>query len=185
MKVVLQNVRLSFPDLHTPRQFKGEGKARYSASFLVEPGSENDKLIRKAILDTATEKWADKAAAKLKTLAGQNGKYCYMDGDSKEYDGYAGMMVLSAHRNDDQGKPKIVDRAKQDLGPESGKPYAGCYVNAVVDIWAQSGDYPGIRATLNVVQFFADGEPFAGSSPNVDDLPDIADTGEELADLVG
>ena len=73
---------------------------------------------------------------------------------------------------------------KEDLAPDAGKPYAGCYVNAVVDIWAQAGDYPGIRASLNVVQFYADGEPFAGSAPNVDDLPDIEDTGE-LEDLIG
>lgn len=184
MKVVLQNVRLSFPDLFTARKFKGEGKARFSASFLVEKGSENDQKIQEAIVAAAEEKWADKAQARLKTLAGQNGKYCYLDGETKDYDGYTGMMVLSAHRNEDQGKPKVVDRLKQDLPPDAGKPYAGCYVNAVVDIWAQAGDYPGIRATLNVVQFYADGEPFAGSAPNVDDLPDIEDMGE-LEDLVG
>ena len=34
--IILQNVRLSFPDLYKARQFKGEGKARFSASFLIE-----------------------------------------------------------------------------------------------------------------------------------------------------
>lgn len=184
MKVVLQNVRLSFPVLFTPRQHKGQGKFRYGASFIIEPGSENDKKIQDAILEAANEKWADKAQARLKAMANDPNKYCYKSGDTKDVESYAGMMVLSANRNEDQGKPKVVDRLKEDLAPDAGKPYAGCYVNAVVDIWAQAGDYPGIRATLNVVQFFADGEPFAGSAPNVDDLPDIADMGE-LEDLVG
>lgn len=175
MKVILQNVRLSFPDLFIAKKFKSrEGKPRYSASFLIEKGSENDKLVNDAIKAAAAEEWTDKAEKQLKLLAGQSGKFCYLDGDLKEYDGYEGMMVLSAHRNGDEVPPAIVDRAKQPLKIESGKPYAGCYVNAIVDIWAQTGDYPGIRAKLNVVQFVADGEPFSRSTPTTDDLPDLS-----------
>lgn len=184
MKVVLQNVRLSFPDLFVAKQFKGQGKARFSASFLVEKGSANDKLVNEAIHEAAKEAWEGKADANLKKYLGQKGKCCYMDGDESEYDGYSGMMALTAHRNADQMPPKIVDRAKQQLTVESGKPYAGCYVNAIVDIWIQSGDYPGVRATLNVVQFVADGEPFAGSVPNVDDLPDLDNDIDDADDLV-
>lgn len=184
MKVVLDNVRLSFPDLFEAVRYKGEGKPRFSAAFLITPGSDNDMKITKAIQDVAVERWGEKASAKLKAFQASSGKYCYIDGNSKDYEGVAGMMILSAHRNQDQGRPKIVDRSKQELTPESGKPYAGCYVNAVVDIWAQRDPYPGIRATLGVVQYHAEGEPFAGSVPNLDDLPDIENMGEELSDLV-
>ena len=49
MKLKLTNVRLAFPDLFEAKEFEaGDGKPRYSATFLVEPGSENDKAIRKA-----------------------------------------------------------------------------------------------------------------------------------------
>lgn len=171
MEIILLDVRLSFPDLWEPRQFKGQGKARYAASFLIEPGSENDKKIRAAIEAAAKEKWADKAEAHIKRYWFQDGKCCYQEGDKKEYDGYEGMLVLSAYRNGDQLPPKVIDRAKRPLSADLGLPYPGCYVNAKVDIWCQTGDYPGIRASLNVVQFVRDGEPFSGSVPSDDDMP--------------
>lgn len=179
--IILQNVRLSFPDLYKARQFKGEGKARFSASFLVEQGSENDKLVQKTIKAAILEKLDDqkKADAFYNKYWGQTGKCAYLSGDTSEYDGYEGMMVLSAHRNEDKGAPKVVDRQKQPLTADSGKPYGGCYVNAKVDIWIQTGDYPGIRCGLLVVQFVKDGEPFSGSVPNADDMPSLEDDLEE------
>lgn len=171
MEIILLDVRLSFPDLWEPVRFKGQGKARYSASFLIEPGSENDKKVLAAINAAAKEKWGDKAESAVRKYLFQPGKSCYMEGNTKEYDGYEGMMVLSAHRNSGQLAPKVIDRAKRPLSEDFGLPYPGCYVNAKVDIWAQTGDYTGIRASLNVVQFVRDGEPFSGSIPNDDDMP--------------
>lgn len=183
--VILKNVRLSFPDLYKARSFEGGGKARYSASFLVEPGSENDKLIKEAINAAAKEAWKDEAGKKLKMYYGQKGQCCYLSGDNKEYEGYEGMMVLSAHRNEDKGAPKVVDRAKQDLPVSSGKIYAGCYVNAKVDIWIQTDKYPGIRAGLQVVQFVKDGEPLSGGgAPTADDMPSL-DEDIDDEDLLG
>lgn len=49
-KIKLAGVRLSFPDLFKAVEFKtGDGKPRFNASFLVDPGSENDKKIKAAI----------------------------------------------------------------------------------------------------------------------------------------
>lgn len=185
-KVVIKNVRISFPVLFNAEQFNGDGKPRYSASFLVEPGSDSDKLIRAAIKEVASNKWGAKAEAFLKSYEPQPGKYCYQDGNLKEYDGYQDHFCLAAHRNEDAGPPRVVDQAKNDLSEKSGKPYAGCYVNAVVDIWAQTGQYPGIRATLVAVQFAADGDAFAGSPATADDLDDISSSGDgEFEDFGG
>lgn len=182
--IILQNVRLNFPDLYKARQFKGEGKARFSASFLIEQGSENDKKVQKTIKAAILEKLGDqkKAGAFFAKYWGQGGKCSYMSGDASEYDGYEGMMVLAAHRNEDKGAPKVVDRQKQPLTAESGKPYGGCYVNAKVDIWIQVDGYPGIRCGLLVVQFVKDGEPFSGSVPNADDMPDLPDLADDIDD---
>jgi hypothetical protein len=187
MKVVLKDVRLSFPDLFVPQIYKGktDSKPRYSASFLVEPGSENDKKIRAAIKDAATESYGAKAAAQLKAMENNSNKYCYMDGDLKDYDGYAGMMALSSHRNADQGAPKVVDRNKEvELKAADGKPYAGCYVNASVEIYAQKGEYPGIRASLIAVQFSKDGDAFAGTPATAEDFDDLAVPEDETADMI-
>lgn len=191
MKVVLQNVVLRFADIFNAVEFKkGDGKPRFSASFLIEKGSENDRLINAAITEVMTEAWKDKAPAKIKMFMGQKQQCFYRDGDTLDYDGCGGKMFVAAHRNkfDKKGGlnavPKIVDRAKQPLTVESGKPYPGCTVNAIIDIWPQVDENPGIRATLNVVQFVADGEPFAGNTPSTDDLPDLDNDIDDADDLV-
>jgi hypothetical protein len=175
MKVVLRNVRLAFPDLWEAKTVEEGGKKRYGATFLVEPGSANDKAIRDAIKAEATAAYAAKAPLMLKGYEGNNNKFCYLDGNMKEYDGFADMMYLASHRGENQGAPLVVDRDKQPLAANSGKPYAGCYVNGSVDIYVQSGKYPGIRASLLAVQFFKDGDAFAGSRANPDDFEDLSE----------
>lgn len=174
-RVLLKNVRLSFPVLFEPEQFDGQGKARYSAAFLVEPDSENDAAINAAIQEVAEKAWGKKAEPLLKAYRGSSNKFCYTDGSLKEYDGYEGNFCLAAHRNEEAGPPKVVDKDKSELSVTSGKPYAGCYVNGIVDFWAQSGQYPGVRCTLVAVQFAGDGEAFAGAPASADEFEDLSD----------
>ena len=175
-KVLLKNVRLSFPDLFEPVQYQGKGAFRYNASFLVEPGSENDNKIRAAIKEAANETWGAKAAVQLKGMENNSNKYCYMDGNLKEYDGYTDMMYISAHRSQAQGAPKVVDKnPKIELTAADGKPYAGCYVNASLEIYAQKGENPGVRASLIAVQFVQDGDAFAGARATADDFDDLSE----------
>ena len=170
-KSKLQDVRLSFPDLFTAVEFEEDGKKRFNATFLVVPGSENDTAIRAAIEAAAEETWDKKASAMLESFKGNSNKYCYLDGNTKEYDGYEGMMYLAAHRGEADGAPAVkgadIDPATskvRDLKPADGIPYAGCYVHAVVEIYAQTGKYPGIRCGLVGVQFVRDGDAFSGAS---------------------
>jgi hypothetical protein len=189
MRVILKNVRLAFPSLFEARKFDDKNpKKRYGATLLIPPGSENDKAIRAAIQREATEKWGQKAAVTLKSFEGSSNKYCYQDGilKSDQYEGFEGMWALSANRNEEQGAPAVVDRDKSPLGPASGKPYAGCYVNASVDIWAQTGQYTGVRCTLVGVQFAGDGDAFAGAPATADDFDDLGESVEDpLAAFAG
>jgi hypothetical protein len=188
MKVILKNVRLAFPEIFEPVDKFDSGNKRYSATPLVVPGSENDKAIRAAIQKEAQEKWGAKAPAMLKSLEGNSNKYCYQDGALKadKYQGFEGMWALSANRNEEQGVVVVVDVNRAPLTKESGKPYAGCYVNMSVDIWAQIGQYPGIRCTLNGVQFVADGDAFAGAPATADDFDDLGESVEDpLAAFAG
>lgn len=184
MKVKLDNVRLSFPSLHTPEQFQGEGTFNYRAQFLFEPGSKTHKDIMEKIGAVAKEKWTEKKYKQiLETIKTQSNKFCIADGNTKDYDGYKGMLALSASRKRESGKPLVIDRNKTPLTAEDGKPYAGCYVNATVEIWAQ--DNPkwgkGIRAQLLAVQFLKDGDAFgAGAAGDPDEFEDLSmETPEE------
>lgn len=171
MKVTLKNVRLSFPDIFEAKQFKGQGKARYSATFLIEPGTANDVAVTSAINAAAKEAWGEKAKANLAKYAGDKMKMCYHDGDKTDYDGYKGMKYLSCHN---QSRPTVLDRDKSPLTADDGKPYAGCYVNAIVDVYIQGGEYPGVRASFSGVQFVADGDAFGGGRAAApDDFEDL------------
>lgn len=189
MVIILKRVRLAFPDLFEPTAFEDGGKRRYGANFLVEPDSENDKLIRSTILQVVKEAFPDekKAKAFLASVSGQSNKFCYLDGNTKSYDGFEGNWFVSTHRNEDQGPPAVVDRVK---GPDgklitltqnSGRPYAGCYVNGKIDTWLQQGKYPGVRASLLAVQFVEDGDAFAGAPATPDGFDDLG-TDDESAE---
>lgn len=190
-------VRLAFPDLFEAVNFTGETdpkKKRYNAALLVKKGGANDATVEAAILAAAVESFegnAAKANAFLNAHKGNSNKYCYVSGDTKEYDGYAGNMILSAHRKISDGRPGIFDctRAGPDGKPaplteEHGKPYSGCYVNFSGEIWIQRKDYPGVRSTVVGVFFAADGDHFSGSrtaDAGEFDVADGADSADDLA----
>lgn len=183
--------RLSFPNLFEPVEFKpGDGRPRWDATILVVPGSASDKTINAAIKKAAELEWKDKAESNLKKMSGQKNQFCYLSGDTREYEGYAGMMALSTHRSAKTKsggaapRPAIIDRDTSPLTAEDGKPYAGCYVKAKVSIYCQSGENPGVRASFSVIQFVKDGDAFAGSAPSVEGFEDLGappDDEENLA----
>lgn len=179
MKVVLKDVRISFcQSLFEAEQYQGKGPFRHSASFLVAPGSDNDKAIRAAILAAAKEKWTKPGAAekKIEALKGNSNKFCYQDGNLKDYDGYQDMMYIGGHRQQKDGAPLVIDRNKAPLRAEDGKIYGGCYVNASIDIYAQDGENDGIRCGLVAVQFLRDGDSFGGAAKSKGD--EFEDLGE-------
>ncbi len=181
-EIMLRHVRLAFPDIWVAVQFEGAGPFNYKATFLVEPGSPNDKAIQAEIDRVFKAKWADKADAIKAAVVGQSQKYCYINGDQKAYDGFAGKMALSASRPQDSGPMKIIDKdLRVIVGPEEGIPYAGCYVNAKVQFWPQDNKYAKtVRCSIVAIQFIAHGDSFSGAPPsNIDGFeaaePDAGD----------
>lgn len=161
-KITLKNVRLSFPSLFKRASFQGtEGK--FEATFLLnkETHADSIKEIQEAI--------KAKIATDLKGAKLGADKICLKDGDEIDYDGYAGHFSI---KGSNAKRPLIIDRDKTPLTEDDNKLYAGCYVNAIVELWAQSNDFgKRINANLLGVQFFADGEPFGdGVNASVDDF---------------
>ena len=177
MKVRIENARLSFPDLFEAVQYQGTGPFNYRCTLLVNSedypctyknaeGKTVKTTIKKVIETVAKNKWADKAAKILQVAPTSKAGICFVDGNTKEYDGYADKWALSATRPQDKGRPAIVDRDKTPLVAADGKPYGGCYVHASVEFWAQdNGHGKTIRCGLLGVQFFKDGDAFGGGSP--------------------
>ena len=151
-KIMLPNVRLSFPSLFHKAVFDGK-ETKFEATFLIDKSTQADKVKEvKAAIDAAI-----KEALKGAKLPAD--KLCMKDGDGIEYAGYAGMMSLKASS---QKRPIVLNRDKTPLTEDDNKLYAGCYVNAIIELWAQNNQFgKRINANLLGVQFFKDGEPFA------------------------
>ena len=147
-KIKLQGVRLSFPSLFRKAVFQGE-ETKYEATLLLDKEkhaasiAEINEAIKKGIADNFK-------GAKIPA-----DKICFKDGDTIDYYGYAGCMSIKASNNK---RPKLIDRDKSQLTEDDGKLYAGCYVNAVIELWAQNNAFgKRVNANLLGVQFFKDG----------------------------
>jgi hypothetical protein len=182
MKTVIKNARLSFPKLFTATTFKGTGTPRYEAAFLVEPDSDAHKAIEAAIEAVAKERWNAKAAAKLKQLRSSKQTCCYVPGEMTGREENEGLFVLTGNRKEKDGPVGKFDSDKTPIHSDNGRLYGGCYVNASVDIWAQDGEYPGIRCTLIAVQFAKDGDAFGGTAAksNGDEFEALEATSDDL-----
>lgn len=181
-RIVLKEVRLSFPDLFTAVQYQGTGPYNYRTLALLEKGDDNCKKVVKTMQDIAKEKWGDKASTVYKQIMANPKQCMYADGDLKDFNGAAGHMIVSATRALKDGPPKIVGRdGKTIITESSGLIYSGVYVNMSIDVWAQDNKFgKGIRAGLVAVQFVKHGEAFGGAAAATsDDFEDIGFDDEE------
>jgi hypothetical protein len=167
MKMKLENVRLSFPSLFRKANFNGT-ETKYEATFLID----KDKQAKLVAQIEKTIK--DKIATDLKGAKIGADKLCLRDGDEVEYDGYSGHMSLKASN---KKRPLVIGKDKSPISEDDNVIYGGCYVNAIVELWAQDNQYGRrINANLLGVQFVRDGEAFSGGeSVGVDDFDDLAD----------
>ena len=178
MKLLLKNVRIAFcQNLFTAGSQIAGSEPKFGCTLLIEKDDAQVQAIKKTIQSVAAEKWTAKADKELKTLYAGD-RVCLRDGDTKEeYDGFEGCYFINASS---KSKPTIIDRDRSELIPANGKPYAGCFVNASIDVWAQDNQFGRrINASLRGVQFYADGDAFAGSAPaSKDEFEDLGDTGD-------
>lgn len=176
MELKLNNVRLAFPKLFHPEQVMNQGKAAFSAAFILPRDHPQIPDIVKAMKEVAVAKWKAEGQVMYDQLKAGD-KLCLHNGDAKaNVEGYAGNFYLGARS---YIKPLVLDKDKKHLAEQDGKPYGGCYVNAIVEVWAQqNSNGKRINASLKGVQFLRDGDAFAGGVPaGDDDFDDISDTG--------
>lgn len=151
-KIKLSNVRLSFPSLFRKAVFSGE-ETKYEATFLIDKSTQADKI---AEIDAAIKALVKDALKGAKLPAD---KVCLRDGDDVDYAGYANHMSIKAST---PKRPMVLDRDRSPLAEDDNRLYAGCYVNAIIELWAQNNQWgKRINANLLGVQFFKDGEPFS------------------------
>lgn len=167
-QIKLTNVRLSYPQLFTPKAMEG-GEPKYSASFIL------DDVIHAAEIAAIKKRIAELVKDnKLGTLP--VAKICLRPGTEKpDVDGYGeGCHFLTSSNSK---KPRVVDRDRTDMSPGDARLFAGCYVNAVCNLWAQNNKFgKRVNASTEAVQYSKPGEPFGAPPVDVntafEDLPD-------------
>lgn len=162
MKIELKDVRIAFPVLFVPEPFQGTGDPAYTAAFLLPRNHPQVQEIQAAIKQIAREKWKDKADEMLKVMERKEHTF-FRDGDFKaKWAGFGDHWYVGARS---ARRPTIVNYDTTPLTAADGKPYSGCYVNGIVEIWCQDNGYgQRINASLGGVQFIRDGESFEGGT---------------------
>lgn len=188
MKLHLNNVRVSFANgLYKASAFEAGQQEKYGADFILQPdsvvlrvnpdGSKTKTTIKEAELAVATEAWKANGAKMLATLEGS--KKSIRDGNKRTnnsgevYEGYEGNTYVTAKS---PTRPLLIDQGRQPVTEDDGVIYSGCYVNAIIELYANTKPATkGVFAGLKGVQFVRDGDSFGGGAPAKADEFDAVD----------
>lgn len=197
MRMMIKDVRLAFPQIFTPKAFNDDGEPAYSAALIIDPKVSKAYVIEEAGMLTpikitealervAKDQWGAKAGTVLDDLTAK-GRVCFVAGPKTDSSGqpYAGFE--GAYHMSTRGKtrPLCLNRDKTPVAEQDGVIYAGCYVNASVELWTQDNKWgKRINASLRGVHFVRDGDAFTGGAPaSPDEFPDL-DVGTPGGSLV-
>jgi len=96
---------------------------------------------------------------------------------------YAGLYFVSGNNSK---RFTVVDGDRTPLTEADGRPYSGCYVNAIVDVWCQDNTYGRrVNCTITGIQFLRHGDAFGGGAqPAQPDEFGVVDASADAATLV-
>lgn len=157
-RIILKNVRLSYPHLHSPESFEGQDP-KYGCVLIISKDDPQIRALKEAIFKAGQDKWG----AKIKPSTWpSNLHWPLKDGDEKADTNpeYADCYYISPTSR----QPVVLlDRAKRQLTAADDKLYPGAYVNASLTVAAfDAAMKKGVSIFLNGIQFFQDGERLAG-----------------------
>lgn len=179
MKVIVKNARLSFNDLFKAKSING-GKPKFSATLICseetklryKDGEGKDRVVSSDTMQKICEHVLKDKFGKVPAKA-SNWAYNKADGSTTrdEYtnddgDFWAGFdedtFYISASKEGDRcknGQMTVLDQRRDAIEANSGLLFSGCYVNAVIDVYAYDGDSgKGVTASLEGVQLLRKGE---------------------------
>jgi hypothetical protein len=185
--IFLSNVRLSFPHIVEPQRKINEktGKERvsYNAEFIIPKDHPGLAQFMQRYGVMAMEKWKEHANTVMTMIQQDRKSRCFGMGEEKinkktfqPYDGYPGMMFISAGRDT---PPQIIQADGTPVDPANTmayqqltrKMYGGCRVNAAVKPWVQENEHGrGIRCDLIALQFAGDDTAFGEGNIDASNL---------------
>lgn len=160
-KIKMQAVRLSFPSLFNTAKFGGEDTGKYEATFVL------DKVEHAEVIAGIKAQIERLMKEELKSKVPSD-KLCLKDGDEMGRPEFEGKYTIKAST---KKRPLVINRDKSPITESDNVIYAGCYVNAIVSLWAQNNTWGRrINAQLDGVQFCRDGEAFGDGGVSVNEF---------------
>lgn len=170
VRVVTGPVRLSFPNLFTPRARKEGQEKKYSALLLIPKSDKETFKKLKAAESAAAEE------GKSKLFGGRIPKFDSIihDGDESDLELYpeqAGHWYMNVSTSE-RYRPGIVDKNRQPVLDQS-EVYPGVYARVSLDAYPYSGDQKkGVTFGLGNVQVLGYGDNLAGGIKAEDEFDD-------------
>lgn len=138
-------------------------KPVFKSDFLMAPTHSDLATVVATIEKVGSEcQWKGGLAwAQVKEVLKANNAICLKKGDlALGQDEYKGLLYV---KGSNKTRFTVLDGDKKPLVAADGRPYSGCIVNAIVDIWAQDNDWGRrINCTITGIQFVEHGAAFGG-----------------------
>ena len=174
-QIIIPNARLSFPKLFKAEAVKGDpnAKPRYGCQILLPKSDKETRKKIEAEMDLLVKTKLDGVKPKAKDLF-------IKDGDGEDGDELTkGYWVISANRSESQGRPQVIDRSKKAIdSSESAKVYGGCQCNFLIGLYVPK-QWKKLCASLEIVQFVRDDEPFGSGPADTSVMPELEDLDDE------
>ncbi len=158
----LKLVRTSYLYVFEPYKGDDDSKGSYCSHLLFAPTHAQAPEVNAAIVEVGQQFWKDEWPQVLEELRGKD-RLCLHRGEVGKpgQAAYKGMLYLSSNN---RNRPTVVDGNRNPLSAKDGIVYSGCWVNAIVSIWAQQSPKWGkrINCELNGIQFARDDERLSG-----------------------
>ena len=174
-RVKTGKVRISFPHLFETYEKSG----KYQAQLMIPKESDTETILYKAIenakADGKTRLWGGKIPGGLK-LNIKDGDQ--PDGEGETYPENEGCILITAKTG---SKPAVFDTDGGEIFDQEDM-YAGCYVQAIFDVYPYNNDSKGIAFALSGVKKVADGQRLGGGGykAGADDFDEVEEGDEDL-----
>lgn len=176
--ILTPEFRVSFPNVFTPRQFKGKGDAKYSLNAMFPKDTDLSEL-KQACKDAAKARWGDDL---------QGIKWPFKDGDVRaakdpKFEMYKGMFWISTSTTI---KPQIVAQdAKTYIRDDKGAFYPGVWARAELHTYTYEGEQRGVSLGLGNIQKVRDDTSFGGRPDAKDQFNPIESGADDASNYDG
>lgn len=178
--MILNNVRIRYPQVFDPPEYKGKPQKR-NISVVFDIGEERNAAIVETLKGVCVECAEDKGLTKGLITRLKNGEFTSDNCALRPYAKLEGdWWELRANSN---GPVMVImpDGASRAGKDDEHKLYSGAYVNIKIDFWAMEGSDERVSCNVISVKHHRDGEALAGGVITEDDA--LAGMGASAADL--